>query len=93
MKDLISILPQDAKAGENRSAGLRGGPTEGAEHAAGEGGRQSERRVEAAKRHPQVCSGIVSADCVIFSWCRKHVESGECKLGELCSSGPDPCSP
>ena len=24
---------------------------------------------------------------------RKHVESGECKLGELCSSGPDPCSP
>ena len=66
MKDLISILPQDAKAGENRSAGLRGGPTEGAEHAAGEGGRQSERRVETAERHPQVCSVVNSPDWLLY---------------------------
>ena len=29
---------------------------------------------------------------LIFCCCRKHVESGECKIGELCS-GPDSCSP
>ena len=47
-------LFQDAEAGENSSAGLRGGAAEGAEHAAGEGGRLSERRVEAVEGHPQV---------------------------------------
>ena len=50
-----NLLFQDAEAGEDSSAGLRGGAAEGAEHAAGEGGRLSERRAEAVEGHPQVC--------------------------------------
>ena len=51
----IIVSIQDAEAGEDRSAGLRGWAAEGAEHAAGEGGRLSEGRVEAVEGHPQVC--------------------------------------
>ena len=59
-----NLLFQDAEAGEDSSAGLRGGAAEGAEHAAGEGGRQSQRGAQTIKRHSKVRSE--SVECLTY---------------------------
>ena len=81
------LLFQDEEAGEDSSTGLRGGAAEGAEHAAGEGGRLSQRRTQTAERHSEVRLSVMRVSIMVVIL-RRHVESGQCKI----EAGAD-CSP